>query len=146
VLFALFIPPAAVFASTVSSIPVVQFLPELSNASRIRGDLDSSIGSQDEALNTTEELKADGDGEDNINNGNSNGIDDAGDRNDNDDDSDEIGGEIVDDNVERSQRCMENAKPGDFVHCHNFLAGSTTTWISRKLTDISTNSSAFLLT
>jgi|SRR5215204_428555 hypothetical protein len=116
VFFTLFFLPTAVFASTEPTISEVQRLLSLSNSSLLRGDWDSSIGSLDEALNMIQELKAEEESADNNNNNdNSSGLEDTGDRNndDSDDLSDSMGQAIIDDNVERSQRCVENAKPGE---------------------------------
>jgi hypothetical protein len=115
VFFALFFPPTAVFALTEPTISEVQRLLSLVNSSLLRGNWDSSIGSLDEALNMTQELKAEEESADNNNNDNSSGLEDAGDRNNDDSDelSDGMGQAIIDDNVERSQRCVENAKPGE---------------------------------
>jgi predicted PurR-regulated permease PerM len=123
VFFVLFFPTSAVLASTQSSISEVQRLLSLANSSLLEGNLDSSINSLHESLNIVQELKADEDGADS-NNNKSDVLNDSerrGDRADfnSDDirDSNEIGdnieGSIVDDNVERSQRCIENAKPGE---------------------------------
>ena len=63
-----------------------------------------------------EELKAEEESADNNNNNdNSSGSEDAGYRNNDDSDglSDSTGQAIIDDNVERSQRCVENANPGE---------------------------------
>jgi hypothetical protein len=81
----------------------------------LRGKWDSSIGSLNEALNMIEELKAEEESADNNNNDNSSGSEDAGNRNNDDSDglSDSTGQAIIDDNVERSQRCVENANPGE---------------------------------
>ena len=115
VFFTLFFPPTAVFASTEPTISEVQRLLSLVNSSVSRGDWDSSIGSLDEALNMIQELKAEEESADNNNNDNSSGLEDAGDRNN--DDSDDLGDSmreaIIDHNVERSQKCVENAKPGE---------------------------------
>ena len=115
VFFALFFPPTAVFASSEPTISEVQRLLSLVNSSLLRGNWDSSIGSLDEALNMIQELKAEEESADNNNNDNSSGLEDAGDRNNDDSDelSDGMGQAIIDDNVERSQRCVENAKPGE---------------------------------
>jgi len=115
VFFALFFPPAAVFASSEPTISEVQRLLGLVNSSLLRGNWDSSIGSLDEALNMIQELKAEEESADNNINDNSTGLEDAGDRNSDDSDelSDGMGQAIIDHNVERSQRCVENAKPGE---------------------------------
>ena len=123
VFFVLSFPTSAVLASTQSSISEVQRLLSLANSSLLNGNLDSSINSLHESLNIVQELKADEDGADSDNNNSdvlndSEGIGDRGDFNSDDiGDSNGIGdnteGSIVDDNVERSQRCIENAKPGE---------------------------------
>src|SRR5215217_455507 len=112
VFFALFFPPTAVFALTEPTISEVQRLLGLVNSSLLRGNWDSSIGSLDEALNMIQELKAEEESVDNNINDNSTGLEDAGDRN-SDELSDSMGQAIIDHNVERSQRCVENAKPGE---------------------------------
>ena len=112
VFFALFFPPAAVFASSEPTISEGQRLLGLVNSSLLRGNWDSSIGSLDEALNMIQELKAEEESADNNINDNSTGLEDAGDRN-SDELSDSMGQAIIDHNVERSQRCVENAKPGE---------------------------------
>jgi len=112
VFFALFFPPTAVFALTEPTISEVQRLLSLVNSSLLRGNWDSSIGSLDEALNMIQELKAEEESADNNINDNSTGLEDAGDRN-SDELSDSMGQAIIDHNVERSQRCVENAKPGE---------------------------------
>jgi hypothetical protein len=116
----LFFPTTTVLGSNHSPISDVQSLLNLANTSLIRGDLDSSIDSLDEALNIIQELKVDegvaDEDDDNLSNdleGEDEGIID---NNDGVGDSNEIGGTqegMVDDNVERSQRCVENAKPGE---------------------------------
>ena len=108
VYFVLFVPTTAALASTEPSISEIQRLLNLTNPSLLSGDLDSSIGSLDEALNMIQELKAEGEGADNNNDDFSSGNDEYG-----IDANDDMGGDIVDDNVERSQRCVENAKPGE---------------------------------
>jgi hypothetical protein len=115
VFVALLFQPTTVFASTEPTISEVQRLLSLVNSSLLRGNWDSSIGSLDEALNMIQELKAEEESADNNNNDNSSGLEDARDRNndDSDDLSDSMGQAIIDDNVERSQRCVENAKPGE---------------------------------
>src|SRR5919107_5561842 len=123
VFFVLSFPTSAVLASTQSSISEVQRLLSLANSSLLNGNLDSSINSLHESLNIVQELKADEDGADSDNNNSdvlndSEGIGDRGNFNSDDIwDSNGIGdnteGSIVDDNVERSQRCIENAKPGE---------------------------------
>ena len=85
--------------------------------------MDSSINSLHESLNIVQELKADENGADSDNNNIDvlNDTESRGDSGDfNSDDiwdrkeiGDNIEGSIVDDNVERSQRCVENAKPGE---------------------------------
>jgi hypothetical protein len=115
VFFALFFPPTAIFASSEPTISEVQRLLSLVNSSLSRGNWDSSIGSLDEALNMIQEFQAQEESTDNNNNDNSSGLEDAGDRNNDDSDelSDSMGQAIIDHNVERSQRCVENAKPGE---------------------------------
>jgi hypothetical protein len=123
VFFVLFFSTSAVLASTQSSISEVQRLLSLANSSLLEGNFDSSINSLHESLNIVQELKADEDGAGSDNNNtdilnDSEGREDIGDFNSDDIwGSNEIGenieGSIVDDNVERSQRCIENAKPGE---------------------------------
>jgi hypothetical protein len=116
-LFVLFIPITTAFASTEPSIFEVQRLLSLTNSSLLRDDLDASIESLDEALSIVQELKEEEEEENtsNNNNGISNSLEDIpreDERGDNDDGSDG-GASIVDDNVERSQECVRNAKPGE---------------------------------
>lgn len=117
------------FASTESSIFEVQRLLSLTNSNLLRNNLDAYIESSDEALSMVQELKEEEEEEENtiINNGNDilNGLeipqedqrgsndDSNADSNIDTDDSDGGGGGIVDDNVERSQECIKNAKPGE---------------------------------
>ena len=124
VLLILPVPIMTAFASTESSISEVQSLLSLINSSLLRDDLDGSIESLNEALSMVQELKEEEEEENTINNNNngvSNGLEDPqedergnnDDSNDDTDDSDVGGGGIVDDNVERSQECIKNAKPGE---------------------------------
>jgi hypothetical protein len=123
VFFVLFFPTSAVLASTQSSISEVQRLLSLANSSLLNGNLDSSINSLHESLNIVQQLIADEDGADSDNNNSdvlndSEGREDRGDFNSDDiwernEIGDNIEGSMVDDNVERSQRCIENAKPGE---------------------------------
>ena len=123
VFFVLFSPTSAVLASTQSSISEVQRLLSLANSSLLEGNLDSSINSLHESLNIVQELKSDEDGAGSDNNNtdvlnDSEGRGDIGDFNSDDiwgsnENGDNIEGSIGDDNVERSQRCIENAKPGE---------------------------------
>jgi hypothetical protein len=123
VLLILPVPIMTAFASTESSISEVQRLLSLANSSLLRDDLNASIESLDEALSMVQELQEEEEDENTINNNNdgvSNGLEDPqedergnnDDSNDDTDDSD-VGGGIVDDNVERSQECIKNAKPGE---------------------------------
>jgi hypothetical protein len=107
VFVALLFQPTTVFASTEPTISEVQRLLSLVNSSLLRGNW--------EALNMNQELKAEEESADNNNNDNSSGLEDAGDRNNDDsgDLGDSTGQAIIDHNVERSQRCVENAKPGE---------------------------------
>ena len=124
VLLILPVPITTAFTSTESSISEVQSLLSLANSSLLRDDLNASIESLDEALSMVQELKEEEEEENTINNNNngiSNGLEDPqeDERGNNDnskddtDDSDMGGGGIVDDNVERSQECIKNAKPGE---------------------------------
>jgi hypothetical protein len=124
VLLILPVPIMTAFASTESSISEVQRLLSLINSSLLRDDLDGSIESLNEALSMVQELKEEEEEENTINNNNngvSNGLEDPQEdergnndnSNDDTDDSDMGGGGIVDDNVERSQECIKNAKPGE---------------------------------
>jgi hypothetical protein len=98
---------AAVVASTESSIIEVQRLLNLANTSLVRGDFGASIESLDEAMNMVQELNE----EEIIDNNNGNDVtDDIADGKGIDSD---IGDGMVDDNVERSQECVENARPGE---------------------------------
>ena len=105
------------FASVESSVSEVQRLLNLTNSSLLRGDLDGSIESLDQSLTILQELKEEEEEEeeitDNSNNDGSNGLEDEGGNDDNSNDSGVDGGGIVDDNVERSQECVENAEPGE---------------------------------
>jgi hypothetical protein len=103
------------FASVESSVSEVQRLLNLTNSSLLRGDLDGSIESLDQSLTILQELKEEEEEEitDNSNNDGSNGLDDEGGNDDNAKDNGVEGGGIVDDNVERSQECVENAEPGE---------------------------------
>lgn len=125
VLLILPVPITTAFASTESSISEVQRLLSLTNSSLLRDDLDGSIESLNEALSMVQELKEEEE-EENIINNNNNGVsnsledipqeDERGnnDDNNNDDTDDSVGGGgIADDNVERSQECVKNAKPGE---------------------------------
>ena|SRR5215204_3295732 len=113
VFVALLFQPTTVFASTEPTISEVQRLLSLVNSSLLRGNWDSSIGSLDEALNMIQELKAEEESANNNNNDNSSGLEDAGNNDDSGDLGDSTGQAIIDHNVERSQRCVENAKPGE---------------------------------
>lgn len=113
-LFVLLIPITTAFASTQPSISEVQRLLSLTNSSLLRDDLDGSIESLNKALSMVQELKEAEEGVnaiDNNNNSFSNNLEDKG-GNDDYSDNDNDGG-IVDDNVERSQECIKNAKPGE---------------------------------
>jgi hypothetical protein len=103
------------FASVESSVSEVQRLLNLTNSSLLRGDLDGSIESLDQSLTILQELKEAEEEEitDNNNNDGSNGLEDEGGNYDNGNDKGVDGGGIVDDNVERSQECVENAEPGE---------------------------------
>jgi len=101
------------FASVESSVSEVQRLLNLTNSSLLRGDLDGSIESLDQSLTILQELKEEGETTDNNNNDGSNDLGDEGGNDDNGNDNGVDGGGIVDDNVERSQECVENAKPGE---------------------------------
>ncbi len=107
VLLVLLVPITAAFASTESSIFEVQRLLNLTSTSLTKGDLDASIESLDEALNMVQELNE----EESINN--NNGNDPSDDLADDEGIDSGIGGGMVDDNVERSQECVENARPGE---------------------------------
>jgi hypothetical protein len=121
VIFALPIPITTAFSSTEPSISEIQRLLSLTNSSLLRDDLDASMESLNEALSMVQELQEEEEKEnsiDNNNNGGSNsleGIPQEGERGNNDDSNDDSdsGGGIVDDNVERSQECVKNAKPGE---------------------------------
>jgi hypothetical protein len=113
-LFVLLIPITTAFASTQPSISEVQRLLSLTNSSLLRDDLDGSIESLNKALSMVQELKEAEEGVNaivNNNNSFSNNLEDKG-GNDDYSDNDNDGG-IVDDNVERSQECIKNAKPGE---------------------------------
>ena len=102
----LLVPITAAFASTESSIFEVQRLLNLTSTSLMKGNLDASIESLDEALNMVQELNEEG----SIDNSNGNDASDIA--HDKGIDSGIKGG-MVDDNVERSQECVENARPGE---------------------------------
>jgi hypothetical protein len=106
VFLVLLVPIAAAFASTESSVFEVQRLLNLTSTSLMKGDLDASIESLDEALNMVQELNE----EESIDNNNGN---DASDIADDEGIDGGIGGGMIDDNVERSQECVENARPGE---------------------------------
>jgi hypothetical protein len=121
VLFVLPITVATAFSSTEPSISEIQRLLSLTNSSLLSDDLDASMESLNEALSMVQELQEEEEKEnsiDNNNNGGSNNLEDIpregnqGNNDDSNDDSD-VGGGIVDDNVERSQECVKNAKPGE---------------------------------
>jgi hypothetical protein len=114
VLFVLLIPIIkTAFASNESSISEVQRLLNLTNTSLLRDDLDASIESLDEALSIVQELKEEEENTiNNNNNGVSNSLEDIP-REDEGGDNDDSDRGIVDDNVERSQECIKNAKPGE---------------------------------
>jgi hypothetical protein len=121
VLFVLPITGATAFSSTEPSISEIQRLLSLTNSSLLSDDLDASMESLNEALSMVQELQEEEEKEnsiDNNNNGGSNnleGIPREGNQGNNDDSNDDsdVGGGIVDDNVERSQECIKNAKPGE---------------------------------
>lgn len=112
VFFLLLVPITAAFPSSDSSISEVQRLLSLTNLSLMRGDLDSSLESLNEALNIVQELNED---EENNSDGNdlSNRLEDETGNDDNSNDGSAIGANIIDDNVERSQECIENTRPGE---------------------------------
>ena len=113
-LFVLLIPITTAFASTEPSISEVQRLLSLTNSSLLRDDLDGSIESLNKALSMVQELKEAEEGVNAIDNNNNSFSNDLEDKGGNDDysNNDNDGG-IVDDNVERSQECVKNAKPGE---------------------------------
>lgn len=111
VLFLLLVPITIAFSSTESSIFEIQRMLNLTNSSLMRGDLDSSLESLDDAIDMVQELNEEEENADNSGDDVSNGLENGNDETINDNGA--ISGGIIDDNVERSQECVQNARPGE---------------------------------
>jgi hypothetical protein len=113
VLFLLLVPTTSAFSSTESSIFEIQRMLNLTNTSLMRGDLDSSLESLDDAIDMVQELNEEEENIDNSGNDVSNGLEVESGNDETINDNGGIRGGIIDDNVERSQECVQNAKPGE---------------------------------
>jgi hypothetical protein len=115
VLFLFLVPITTAFSSTESSIFEIQRLLNLTNTSLMRGDLDSSLEMLDDAINMVQELNEEEENTDNSSNdvSNGNGLEVESGNDETINDNGVIRGGIIDDNVERSQECVQNAKPGE---------------------------------
>jgi hypothetical protein len=81
----------------------------------MRGDLDSSLEMLDDAIDMVQELNEEEENTDNSSNdvSNGNGLEVESGNDETINDNGVIRGGIIDDNVERSQECVQNAKPGE---------------------------------
>ena len=115
VLFLFLVPITTAFSSTESSIFEIQRLLNLTNTSLMRGDLDSSLEMLDDAIDMVQELNEEEENTDNSSNdvSNGNGLEVESGNDETINDNGVIRGGIIDDNVERSQECVQNAKPGE---------------------------------
>ena len=113
VLFLFLVPITTAFSSTESSIFEIQRLLNLTNTSLMRGDLDSSLEMLDDAIDMVQELNEEEENTDNSSNDVSNGLEVESRNDETINDNGAIRGGIIDDNVERSQECVQNAKPGE---------------------------------
>jgi hypothetical protein len=113
VLFLFLVPITTAFSSTESSIFEIQRLLNLTNTSLMRGDLDSSLETLDDAIDMVQELNEEEENIDNSGNDVSNGLEVESGNDETINDNGAIRGGIIDDNVERSQECVQNAKPGE---------------------------------
>jgi cobalamin biosynthesis Mg chelatase CobN len=85
----------------------------LTNTSLMRGDFDSSLESLDDAIDMVQELNEEEENTDNSGNDVSNGLEVESGNDETINDNGATRGEIIDDNVERSQECVQNARPGE---------------------------------
>jgi hypothetical protein len=113
VLFLLLVPITTVFSSTESSIFEIQRMLNLTNTSLMKGDFDSSLESLDDAIDMVQELNEEEENTDNSGNDVSNGLEVESGNDETINDNGATRGEIIDDNVERSQECVQNARPGE---------------------------------
>ena len=113
ILFLFLVPITTAFSSTDSSIFEIQRLLNLTNTSLMRGDLDSSLETLDDAIDMVQELNEEEENIDNSGNDVSNGLEVESGNDETINDNGAIRGGIIDDNVERSQECVQNAKPGE---------------------------------
>jgi hypothetical protein len=113
ILFLFLVPITTAFSSTESSIFEIQRLLNLTNTSLMRGDLDSSLETLDDAIDMVQELNEEEENIDNSGNDVSNGLEVESGNDETINDNGAIRGGIIDDNVERSQECVQNAKPGE---------------------------------
>jgi hypothetical protein len=115
ILFLFLVPITTAFSSTESSIFEIQRLLNLTNTSLMRGDLDSSLETLDDAIDMVQELNEEEENIDNSGNdvSNGNGLEVESGNDETINDNGAIRGGIIDDNVERSQECVQNAKPGE---------------------------------
>ncbi len=113
VLFLFLVPITTAFSSTESSIFEIQRLLNLTNTSLMRGDLDSSLEMLDDAIDMVQELNEEEDDNSGNDVSNGNGLEVESGNDETIIDNGAIRGGIIDDNVERSQECVQNAKPGE---------------------------------
>jgi hypothetical protein len=113
VIFLFLVPITTAFSSTESSIFEIQRLLNLTNTNLMRGDLDSSLEMLDDAIDMVQELNEEEENTDNSGNDVSNGLEVESGNDETINDNGAIRGGIIDDNVERSQECVQNAKPGE---------------------------------
>lgn len=115
VLFILLVPITTItaFASTESSIFEIQRLLNLTNTSLMRGDLDSSLGSLNNAQDLVQELKEEDENTDNSSNDASSSLEVERGSDETNSYNGVAEGSVIDDNVERSQECVENTGPGE---------------------------------
>jgi hypothetical protein len=113
VLFLLLVPITSAFSSTESSIFEIQRMLNLTNTSLMRGDLDSSLESLNDAIDMVQELNEEEENTDNSGNDASDGLEFESGNDETINDNGAIRGGIIDDNVERSQECVQNARPGE---------------------------------
>ena len=113
ILFLLLVPITTAFSSTESSIFEIQRMLNLTNTSLMRGDLDSSLETLDDVIDMVQELNEEEENTDNSGNDVSNGLEVESGNDETINDNGATRGGIIDDNVERSQECVQNAKPGE---------------------------------